>query len=48
MSKLAIIGGIAGVGKTTVLKIFYEKLKAKGISFGVFVYGTVMLMKLKN
>ncbi|MFP3262321.1 MAG: AAA family ATPase, partial [Nitrososphaeria archaeon] len=42
MSKLAIIGGIAGVGKTTVLNIFYEKLKANGISFDVFVYGTVM------
>ncbi len=43
MSKLAIIGGIAGVGKTTVLNIFYEKLKSKGTDFDVFVYGTVML-----
>jgi Archaeal adenylate kinase len=41
--KLAIIGGIAGVGKTTVLNIFYEKLKAKNVDFETFVYGTVML-----
>ncbi|MDP7976627.1 MAG: adenylate kinase [Nitrososphaeria archaeon] len=43
MSKLAIIGGIAGVGKTTVLNVFYEKLKAKNVDFETFVYGTVML-----
>ncbi len=43
MNKLAIIGGIAGVGKTTVLNIFYEKLKSKSVNFEVFVYGTVML-----
>jgi adenylate kinase len=33
LSKLAIIGGIAGVGKTTVLNVFYEKLKAKNVDF---------------
>ncbi|MGC8568694.1 MAG: adenylate kinase [Nitrososphaeria archaeon] len=48
MSKLAIVGGLAGVGKTTVLDIVYRKLTDKGVSFNQFVYGSVMLAEAEK
>ncbi len=48
LSKLAIVGGLAGVGKTTVLDIVYRKLGEKGISFQQFVYGSVMLAEAEK
>jgi len=41
--KVIIVGGLAGVGKTTVLNALYKKLSDQGKNFQVFVYGTVML-----
>ncbi|MEM0097076.1 MAG: adenylate kinase [Conexivisphaerales archaeon] len=42
-SKVIIVGGLAGVGKTTVLNKLYNRLTDEGKKFHVFVYGTVML-----
>ncbi len=41
--KVIIVGGLAGVGKTTVLDALYKRLTGQGKKFHVFVYGTVML-----
>ncbi len=47
-SRRAIVGGIAGVGKTTVLNEATAILKKRGVSFDVLVYGTVMLEEAKR
>ncbi|MGC8661395.1 MAG: adenylate kinase [Nitrososphaeria archaeon] len=41
--KVIIVGGLAGVGKTTVLNALYKRLTGEGKKFQVFIYGTVML-----
>lgn len=41
--KVIVVGGLAGVGKTTVLNALYNRLTSEGKEFSVFVYGTVML-----
>ena len=48
MSKTVIVGGLAGVGKSTVLEIVYQKLKERNVSFESFVYGTVMLEEARK
>ncbi|MGC8558492.1 MAG: AAA family ATPase, partial [Nitrososphaeria archaeon] len=41
--KAIIVGGLAGVGKTTVLNALYQRLTKEGKQFKVFVFGSVML-----
>lgn len=41
--KRIIIVGIPGVGKTTVMRRFVDRLREKGVKVKVVVYGTVML-----
>jgi len=41
--KAIIVGGLAGVGKTTVLNALYQRLVSEGKKFKVFVFGSVML-----
>lgn len=41
--KRVIVVGVPGVGKTTVMSGFIERLKGKGVEAKVVVYGTVML-----
>ena len=41
--KRVVIVGVPGVGKTTVMKRFMDRLKERGVKVEVVVYGTVML-----
>ncbi|NHJ04675.1 MAG: adenylate kinase [Candidatus Heimdallarchaeota archaeon] len=42
-SKIAIVGGIPGVGKTTVINIALELAKEEGVEINTIVYGSEMM-----
>lgn len=47
-SKIAIVGGIPGVGKTTVINTALEFAKKEGVEINTIVYGSEMLQIAKK
>ncbi|HUU77248.1 MAG TPA: adenylate kinase [candidate division Zixibacteria bacterium] len=47
-SKIAIVGGIPGVGKTTVINIALESAKKEGVEINTIVYGSEMMQIAKK
>lgn len=43
MSRLAVVTGVPGVGKSTVVKLALERLKEVGLEYELINYGDVML-----
>ena len=48
MSRLIVVTGVPGVGKSTVVAGALEKLKAKGIVYDLINYGDVMLELMRE
>ncbi|NHJ47302.1 MAG: adenylate kinase [Asgard group archaeon] len=46
--KIAIVGGVPGVGKTTVIKHVLNYAKEEGFEISILVYGTVMMEIAKS